>query len=117
MEALALARTRKTDCRPQENDRARARRQQKIMSAIKDKVISFETFIRLPWVSWAAPKTIRSDMSGPTLLGLIGAELIGGDPNKFLLTPSGNTTLPDGGAGLTVDDATKQEIVERFLQG
>ena len=84
-EALALARTRKNDCRPQEDDQARARRQQKIMNAIKDKVTSFETFIRLPWVSWAAPKAIRSDMSGPTLLGLIGAELIGGDAKKYVL--------------------------------
>jgi LCP family protein required for cell wall assembly len=116
-QALALARTRKNDCRPQEDDKARARRQQKIMSAIKDKVISFETFIRLPWVSWAAPQAVRSDMSGPTLLGLIGAELIGGDPKKYVLTPSGNTTLGDGGAGLTVDEAAKQEIVDRFLQG
>jgi len=116
-QALALARTRKNDCRPQEDDKARARRQQKIMTAIKDKVISFETFIRLPWVSWAAPKAVRSDMSGPTLLGLIGAELIGGNAKKYVLTPSGNTTLGDGGAGLTVDDATRQRIVDRFLQG
>jgi LCP family protein required for cell wall assembly len=116
-QALALARTRKNDCRPQEDDKARARRQQKIMSAIKGKVTSFETFIRLPWVSWAAPQAVRSDMSGPTLLGLIGAELIGGDAKKYVLTPSGSTTLSDGGAGLTVDDATKQEIVDRFLEG
>src|SRR5215213_6529602 len=49
-QALALARTRKNECNPKENDLTRARRQQKIMSAIKDKVSSFETFIRLPWV-------------------------------------------------------------------
>ena len=116
-QALALARTRKNDCRPQEDDKARARRQQKIMSAIKDQVTSLETFIRLPWVSWAAPQAIRSDMSGPTLLGLIGAELIGGDPKKYVLTPSGSTTLPDGGAGLEVDEAKKQEIVDQFMQG
>ena len=116
-EALALARTRKNDCRPQENDRSRAIRQQKIMNAIKDKVTSFETFVRLPWVSWAAPKAVRSDMSGPTLLGLIGAELIGGESKKFVLEPTGRLTLPDGGAGLTVDDATKQQAVERFLEG
>ena len=116
-EALALARTRKNDCRPQENDRSRAIRQQKIINAIKDKVTSFETFIRLPWVAWAAPKAIRSDMSGPTLLGLIGAELIGGSATKYLLKPSGAETLPDGGAGLTVDEATKQQTVEQFLKG
>jgi hypothetical protein len=26
-------------------------------------------------------------------------------------------TLPDGGAGLTVDDATKQSAVDRLLKG
>jgi LCP family protein required for cell wall assembly len=116
-EALALARTRHNDCRPQEDDRARVRRQQKILAAIKGKVTSFETFVRLPWVSWAAPKAIRSDMSGPTLLGLVGAELLGGNGKKQVLTPSGNVTLPDGGAGLTVDDATKKRAVDEFLKG
>jgi LCP family protein required for cell wall assembly len=116
-QALALARTRHNDCRPSEDDRARVRRQQKILSAIKDKVTSFETFIRLPWVSWTAPKAIRSDMSGPTLLGLVGAEMLGGNAKKQVLTPSGNVTLPDGGAGLTVDDATKKQQVAEFLKG
>src|SRR3954466_1122906 len=116
-QALALARTRHNDCRPQEDDRARVRRQQKILSSIKGKVTSFETFVRLPWVSGAAPKAIRSDMSGPTLLGLVGAELLGGNGKKQVLTPSGDVTLPDGGAGLTVDDATKQRAVDEFLKG
>jgi hypothetical protein len=56
-------------------------------------------------------------MSGPTLLGFIGAELIGGDSKKYLLEPSGGETLPDGGAGLTVDDAEKEQKVEQFLEG
>jgi LCP family protein required for cell wall assembly len=116
-EALALARTRHNLCRPQEDDRARVRRQQKILSAIKGRVTSVSTFVRLPWVSWAAPKAIRSDMSGPTLLGLIGAEMIGGGGKKLVLKPSGGVTLPDGGAGLTVDDTVKQQTVDEFLKG
>jgi LCP family protein required for cell wall assembly len=116
-QALALARTRKNECRPQEDDRARVRRQQKIMNAIKDKVISFETFVRLPWVSWAAPQAVRSDMAGPSLLGLIGAELVGGEAERNVLKPSGFTQLPDGGQGLTVDESTKERAVEEFLRG
>ena len=116
-EALALARTRKNECRPTEDDRARVRRQQKILNAIKDKVISFETFVRLPWVAWAAPQAVQSDMSGPSLLGLVAAELMGGDSKRNVLKPSGFTTLPDGGQGLTVDEATKQQAVEQFLRG
>jgi hypothetical protein len=34
-----------------------------------------------------------------------------------VLTPTGAETLPDGGAGLTVDDASKQRAVDRFLNG
>jgi LCP family protein required for cell wall assembly len=116
-QALALARTRHNICRPKEDDRARVRRQQKILNAIKDKVTSFETFVRLPWVSWAAPKAVRSDMSGPSLLGLVGAEMIGGSGHRNVLEPSGAVTLPDGGQGLTVDDATKQAAVQKFLKG
>ena len=39
-QALALARTRKNDCNPREDDRTRARRQQKILAAMKGKVLS-----------------------------------------------------------------------------
>jgi LCP family protein required for cell wall assembly len=115
-QALALARTRKNECNPKENDLTRARRQQKIIGAIKDKVSSFETFARLPWVSWAAPKAIRSDMSGPSLLGLVGAELTAGTAKPTVLKPTGTVTTSSGGAGLTVDDATKRDTVERFLR-
>ena len=34
-----------------------------------------------------------------------------------MLKPSGGVTLPDGGAGLVVDDAEKQKEVDRFLKG
>jgi LCP family protein required for cell wall assembly len=116
-QALALARTRKNLLDPSEDDLTRARRQQQLVAAMKDKVTSFETFIRLPWVSWAAPKAIRSDMAGPTLLGVAAASMTGGTAKNQVLKPSGATTLPDGGAGLTVDDATRQAAVKRFLRG
>jgi LCP family protein required for cell wall assembly len=115
-QALALARTRKNECNPKESDLTRARRQQKIMNSIKDKVTSLETFARLPWVAWAAPKAIRSDMSGPTLLGVVGAELSAGTAKPNVLKPTGGVTLPGGGQGLVVDDASKQRAVDRFLR-
>ena len=116
-QALALARTRHNLCNPSENDLTRARNQQKILAAIKDRVTSFSTFLRLPWVSWAAPKAIRSDMAGPSLLGLVGAELLGGSAKGAVLQPTGAVTLPNGGAALTVDEATKQRAVAKLLKG
>jgi LCP family protein required for cell wall assembly len=113
--ALALARTRKNECRPSENDLTRARRQQKILSAIKSRLLSPVTFVRLPLVSWAAPKAVRSDMAGPSLLGLFGAVATSGSPTTEVLKPDGAVTLPDGGAGLSVSDAEKARKVRRFL--
>jgi len=116
-QALIIARTRKNQCNPAENDLTRARRQQQILAAIKDRAISPWTFIRLPWVAWNAPKAIKSDMGGPSLLGLIGALAVGGDSKTRILIPSGGEILPDGGAGLVVSDSEKRREVAAFLKG
>jgi LCP family protein required for cell wall assembly len=116
-QALALARTRKNDCNPAENDLTRARRQQQILSAMKSRLFAPTTFLRLPWVSWYTPKTMRTDMGGPTLLGFFAAAATSGSPPVEVLEPSGFETLPDGGSGLVVSDADKQAAVQRFLDG
>lgn len=116
-QALALARTRKNLCNPAENDLTRARRQQKILSSMKSRLLSPGAFIRMPWIAWNTPKALRSDMSGPTLLGLFGALATSGSPNPKVLKPDGAETAPDGGAGLHVSDAERQRQVRRFLKG
>jgi LCP family protein required for cell wall assembly len=116
-QALIIARTRKNECNPAENDLTRAKRQQQIMAAIKDRAISPWTFIRLPWVAWNAPKAVKSDRSGPSLLGLVGGLAVGGDGKTRILKPSGGETLPDGGAGLVVSEAEKRREVRAFLDG
>jgi LCP family protein required for cell wall assembly len=116
-QALALARTRKNDCNPAENDLTRARRQQQLLSAMKSRLFAPTTFLRLPWVSWYTPKTMRTDMGGATLLGFFAAAATGGSPPVEVLRPSAFDTLPDGGSGLAVSDAEKQAAVQRFLGG
>ena len=116
-QTLALARTRHNLCRPNEDDRDRVARQQRILNDMKAKATSPGTFLRLPWVSWSAPKAIQSDMSGPSLLGLVGAELLGGGAHKQVLKPSGFTTLPDGESAVQVSDVDKRAAVARFLKG
>jgi hypothetical protein len=73
--------------------------------------------VRLPFISWEAPRALRSDMSGPTLLGLFGALATSGTPPTTILRPDGATRLPDGGAGLTVSEPARRRAVERFLRG
>ncbi|TML25859.1 MAG: LytR family transcriptional regulator [Actinobacteria bacterium] len=115
--ALGLSRVRVNKCDPAENDLDRARRQQLVLSAIKHSLLSVSTFFRLPWVSWTAPKAIRSDMSGPTLLGLFSAMGTSGSPAPRVLKPSGTVTTPGGGVGLQVDPDEKRSEVSRFLAG
>jgi LCP family protein required for cell wall assembly len=112
-QALALARTRKNLCARAEDDRARARRQQKILSAMKSRVLSPAGFVRLPLISWAAPKALKSDMGGPRLLGYaVGIATNGNAPARVLpAKPS-----PGGGSGLTVSDADRQRAVAQFLR-
>jgi LCP family protein required for cell wall assembly len=110
-QALALARTRKNECNPRENDLTRARRQQKILSSMKSRVFSFAGFVRLPWISWHAPKALKSDMRGPALLGYaLGTALSGSPPTRVLpVTPQ------PGGTGLEISDTAKAAAVQRFL--
>jgi LCP family protein required for cell wall assembly len=116
-QALALARTRKNACNPRENDLTRARRQQKILSAMKSRMVSPTTFVRLPWVAWATPKAIKSDMAGPKLLGLVAGLGAGGSPATRVLKPNGFTTLPDGGSAVSVAPAEVRREVQAFLRG
>ncbi|HEV2774376.1 MAG TPA: LCP family protein, partial [Solirubrobacteraceae bacterium] len=58
-QALALARTRKNDCNKNEDDLTRARRQQKIVGAMKRRLLSPMAFARLPLISWNVPKALR----------------------------------------------------------
>ena len=99
-QALALARTRKNLCNPREDDLARIRRQQKLFAAMKSRLLSPCAFVRLPLISWNAPKAIRSDMSGPTLLGTFAAIATTGTPETRVLKPDGRVTLPNGGDAL-----------------
>ena len=106
-QALALARTRTNECAKNEDDLTRTRRQQKIVGAMKRRLLSPMAFARLPLISWNVPKALRSDMSGPTLLGLFAALSVVGTPESVVLgTVSGE-----------VPEHVKQAKVRRFLGG
>jgi len=115
--ALALARTRENLCAPSETDLQREEHQQALFTAMKSKLLSPSSFLRLPWIAWNAPPAIISDMSGPTLLGLFGALAVSGTPPTRVLKPSGAFTLPEGGQGLTVSEAERRAAVARFMSG
>ncbi len=99
-DALTLARTRENACNSSSNDLTREGYQQKILNAIKSKLLSPTTFFHLPWASWAAPKTLRTDMGPLTLLSLFAAAEMGGSsPTRILGQGHLPLTDPQSAAG------------------
>jgi LCP family protein required for cell wall assembly len=111
-QALQYSRVRENRCAPNEDDRARARRQQQVLSAIRTRLLSPASFVRLPWISWAAPRTVRSDMRGPGLSMLFGDLLTGGGGSTRVLMPYGAN-----GTELLVSDAARRRAVDQLLHG
>ncbi|MGZ4220402.1 MAG: LCP family protein [Solirubrobacteraceae bacterium] len=92
IQALTYARTRENRCSPSDSDLTRVQHQQQILNGIKSQLFSPGTFFRLPWASWDAPKVLRTDMGGPTLLSLFAASELGGSaPVKVLKVTSSGT--------------------------
>lgn len=111
--ALGYARVRKNSCAPNEDDRDRARRQQQVLAGIGSQVKSPSTFVRLPWVSWNAPRTLRSDMNGFELMMLFGDMATGGS--------GGETEVLEAtccnGSNLFVSEGAKRDAVRKLQNG
>lgn len=113
--ALGFARVRKNPCAPNENDLDRAARQQQVVSGIRGSLLSPRSFFRLPLISWAAPRAIKSDMHGPGLLGLFTDLVTGNSDDTNVLKPS---CLGCGAGGsLVVSDEEKRASVQQLLKG
>ena len=110
--ALGYARVRKNSCAPAEDDRDRAARQQQVLSAIGSQVKSPSTFFRLPWVSWNAPRTLRSDMNGFQLMGLFADMATGSSDNTEVLEATCCR-----GSNLFVSDGAKADAVRKLEEG
>jgi LCP family protein required for cell wall assembly len=111
--ALGYARVRKNPCAPAEDDRTRAARQQEVLRAMGDKVSSPGTFFRLPWVSWRAPRALRTDMKGPGLMALF-ADLATGNAGDTEVLESGCCI---NGSNLFVSPGAKKDAVDKLLHG
>jgi LCP family protein required for cell wall assembly len=111
-EALVYARTRENKCNPKDNDLSRVQHQQQILNAIKGRLLSPGAFFRLPWASWEAPKVLRTDMGGPTLLSLFMASEIGGSAPVDVLP-----VAPAGGSNLAASPPAVHAAVSRLMNG
>ncbi|HEX3691559.1 MAG TPA: LCP family protein [Solirubrobacteraceae bacterium] len=114
IQALTLARTRENTCNAASNDLTREAYQQKILNAIKGRLLSPGIFFHLPWASWNAPKAVRTDMGGFTLMTLFVAAEIGGSAPTDILQDH-HLPLPDvqSGAG----QAAIHKAVDKLMNG
>jgi LCP family protein required for cell wall assembly len=117
IQALTLARTRENACNAASNDLTRAGYQQKILNGIKSKLLSPGAFFHLPWASWYAPGTVRTDMGGFGLLSLFVAAEMGGSAPTQILKPTGSETLPDGESALVTSPSDVGRAVSRLMNG
>jgi LCP family protein required for cell wall assembly len=113
--ALGFARIRKNACAPNETDIERAQRQQQVLTAIKDSVVSPGTFFRLPLVSWRAPKALNTDMKGPQLLALFADLATGSSDVTKVLEPSCLSCGPGG--SLVVSEGAKRDGANYLEEG
>src|SRR5205085_10030763 len=100
----------KIRCSPNEDDRASAKRQQKVFAAMRDMVGSLvnwpSTFVRGPFIACQAPQAIRSDMHGPGLAALFVDLLTGGSGKTRVLLPDPARPFVNGAINVTPVERT-----------
>ena len=111
--ALGFARVRKNNCAAGENDLDRARRQQEVLGGIRGALLSPGAFVRLPWVSWNAPKTLETDMASAGLFGLFVDLATGNTDEQNVLKPSCLGCGPSG--TLVVSPAERSDAVDKLM--
>ena len=112
VEALRFARVRTNLCDPSEDDRARAARQQQVLSALRSRIISLGAFVRAPWIGWRVPQTLNTDLAAPGLSALAFDVATGGSGETRVLEPSGFG--PGGSVIITENERTS---AAEYLQG
>jgi LCP family protein required for cell wall assembly len=112
IQALVYARTRENKCNPADSDLTRVQHQQQILNGIKSQLFSPGAFFRLPLASWDAPKVLRTDMGGLTLLSLFAASEVGGSAPVQVLP-----TSAAGGSGLQASPGAVQASVNKLVNG
>jgi LCP family protein required for cell wall assembly len=117
IQALTLARTRDNPCDPASTDLTREGYQQQILNGVKSQLFSLHTFFHLPWAAWDAPKVLRTDMGGTTLMSLFIASELGGSAPVQILKPTGAESLPGYGDALTATPQDVHKYVSQLMNG
>jgi LCP family protein required for cell wall assembly len=104
-QALAFARVRKNHCAAKQDDRQRAARQQQVLSAMRDRLVSplhWPTdLLRGPFIAWNAPRAIKTDMGPISLFALFSDLMTGAGKTDVLVPDPAMPFNPDGSVNIT----------------
>jgi LCP family protein required for cell wall assembly len=114
-QAMILARTRDNSCNPASTDLTREAAQQQILNSIKSQLLTFHTFLHLPWAAWDAPGVFQTDMGGLTLMQMFVASELGGAAPTSLLSEANGTY--NGQDVLVPNEANVRAQVAKLLNG
>jgi polyisoprenyl-teichoic acid--peptidoglycan teichoic acid transferase len=94
--ALIYARIRQNQLNPNESDITRGERQQAVIQAIADEVVSFGTYLRAPFIGGDLVRPLATDLSSGQLVQLAWREFRTPDSGR-LRCRLGGVALTDGG--------------------
>jgi polyisoprenyl-teichoic acid--peptidoglycan teichoic acid transferase len=113
--ALVYSRIRTNQLDPSDTDISRTSRQQAVAEAVGDKVASFGTFLRLPFIGDSLAAPVATDLSAWELTKL-GWVRFRADDSKALHCRLGGQPSTTGGESVLVGSEGNVEVISMFLR-
>jgi polyisoprenyl-teichoic acid--peptidoglycan teichoic acid transferase len=108
--ALIYSRIRENRLDPAENDLSRAERQQDVLQALTQKLTSFGTLVRLPWIGDDLTKPLATDLTTGEFIQLGWRRFRGGSDRALHCRLGGEPQTIGGGSYIAPDEATRLVI-------
>jgi LCP family protein required for cell wall assembly len=112
--ALIYSRVRKNLLDPRDNDITRTRNQQQVTQAIADEVVSFGSFVRMPFIGDDLVKPLATDLSANELIQL-GWVKFRAPEGQTLSCHLGGTIADIGGASVILGSEDNAEVIQMVL--
>jgi polyisoprenyl-teichoic acid--peptidoglycan teichoic acid transferase len=112
--ALVYSRVRKNLLDPGDNDITRTRNQQQVTQAIADEVVSFGSFVRMPFIGDDLVKPLATDLSANELIQL-GWVKFRAPASQTLSCHLGGTIADIGGASVILGSEDNAEVIQMVL--
>jgi LCP family protein required for cell wall assembly len=112
--ALVYSRVRKNLLDPGDNDITRTRNQQQVTQAIADEVVSFGSFVRMPFIGDDLVKPLATDLSANELIQL-GWVKFRAPASQTLSCHLGGTIADIGGTSVILGSEDNAEVIQMVL--